>query len=106
MKYKFNSSYTSEWYDEFCGMCFMPQGSVRLYSLSKGKLLRYFSVLNTLSEIHTFILDNLSKIEQINYYMATNTLVLKMNKDKDVFEILVPLQMFEDILINCTIKQL
>ena len=29
-----------------------------------------------------------------------------MNKDKDVFEILVPLQMFEDILINCTIKQL
>jgi len=106
MKYILNSSYTRQWFDEFCSMCFMPQGGVRLYSLSKGKLLSYFSELNTLSEIHTFILDNLSKINQVNYYMATNTLVLKMNKDKDTLEISVPLQTFEDILINCTIKQL
>lgn len=106
MNYKVNSHYTSQWFDEFCGMCYMLHGNVRLYSLSKRRLLRYFSELNTLSEIHTFILDNLSKLDQINYHMATNTLVLKINKGKDILETSVPLQTFEDILINCTIKQL
>lgn len=106
MNYKVNSSYTSCWRDDFFAMCFMPPGGARLYSLSKRKLLRYFSELNTLSITHTFILDNLSKINQVNYYLVTSTLVLKMNKDKDTFEISVPLQTFEDILINCTIKQL
>lgn len=106
MNFTFNSKYICEWKDEFLVICFMPQGSARLFSLSKRKLLRYFSELNTLNEIYTFILDHLSKIEQVNYYMATNTLVLKMNKDKNVLEIAVPLQTFEDILINCTIQQL
>ena len=106
MKFTFNSNYTHQWKDEFLGICFMPQGIGRFYSLSKSKLLAYFSELNTLYDIHTFILDHLSKIEQVNYYMETSTLVLKMNKDKDVLELSVPLQTFEDILINCTIKQL
>ena len=100
MQYKFNSSYTSQWFDEFCGICFMPQGNARIFSLSKAKLLAYFSELNTLNEIHTFILDHLSKIEQINYYMDTQRLLIKMNQEKDVLEIAVPLQTFEDILIN------
>ena len=104
MNYKITSSHTDYWNDDFLGMCFMPPGGARLYSLSKRKLLRYFSELKTLNAIHTIILDNLSKINQVNYYMATNTLVLIMNKD--TLEIPVPLQIFEDILINSTIKQL
>lgn len=106
MNYKANSSYTSCWRDDFFGICFMPQGSVRLFSLSKRKLLIYFSELNTLNEIHTFILDHLSKIEQVNYYMDTQHLILKLNKDENILEIVVPLQTFEDILINSIIKQL
>lgn len=92
-----------QWNDEIRCMRWLPNMHSQTSYLSKQKILRYFSELETLNAIHILLLDNMSKIYCLHYYTEDsefrifigpgNFITTEINK-----------QLFEDLLMNCTIK--
>ena len=57
-----------QWNDEISCMRWLPNKHAQTSQLSKQKILRYFSELETLNPIHILLLDNMSKIYCLHYY--------------------------------------
>ena len=105
MKFTFEGKYQGEWCDEFMCICHMEDSSSRLFSLSKRKMLRYLSEVETLDKMHLLILDTLSVVSKITYYMVDSVFIIYTKNDQEKISFILPQKAFEDILINCILKQ-
>lgn len=85
-----------EWDDNIRCMRWLPNKQQKTCYLSKQKILKYFSELETLEAIHILLLDNMSKIYCLHYYMEDSTFIIfigpgnyiKTEIDKQLFEAL------------------
>lgn len=106
MNYILKSSRESDcWNDEILCVCFMTSGNGRAHELSKRKLLGYFSELPTINPFFTLVLDYLSKTKQFTFYMSSNQFVITLTTAETI-EVFIPVEIFEDILINSVNRQL
>ena len=106
MKYTFKANYELEhWNDEICCICFMENGSGRIHELSKRKLLGYFSELPTINAFYALVLDYLSKTKQFTFYISNCQFIISLNTNETI-ELFIPIEIFEDILINSVNRQL
>lgn len=105
MKFTFESKYPREWCDEFMCICYMENSSSRLFSLSKRKMLRYLSEFETLDKMHVLILDTLSAVSKITYYMIDNIFIIYTQNDQEKISFILPQRAFDDILLNCILRQ-
>ena len=63
-----HGGFEPKWNDEIRCMRWLPNKHSQTSYLSKQKILKYFSELETLNELHILLLDNMSKLFCLHYY--------------------------------------
>ena len=104
MKYVVNDNLEGKWYDEILCVCWMPNMERIAHSLSKRKLLRYFSELQKIDEFHILLLNNLSRISSFRHYVGETGVTIALAKGQTI-AVDIPESVFEDIVTAAKIEQ-
>lgn len=101
MKYTIEGQFEPRWEDTINCICWLENMHSRGFHLSKRKLLRYLSNLQTFEPFHIMLLDNLSTTFSYVYYMEDSDFILSKTDMRICAK--VPAEEFENIIINCSV---
>lgn len=101
MNIKINSTFERSWYDYILCTCWLENMKSKVVSLSKKKMLKYFSEIEQLNEFHTLLLDNILSIIGFVYYIEDKTFEISLFRG-DRITVNIPQKDFDDMVTNCS----
>lgn len=104
MIYRTHANVERIWYDEFDFIEWLPNFDSKRTKLSKKKLLKRLSELNSITDLHILLLDNLSKIFSILYYPEDQELLLNLESSIHI-TVKAERATFNEILMSCAVKK-
>lgn len=101
MKYTISDSSNQGWYAYILCTCWLEDMKSKVMSLSKNKMLKYFSEDEHLNEFHLLLLEHIIQISAFVYYVEDGTFEISLFCGARI-TVTISEEDFEDIVTNCT----
>ena len=101
MNITINETFDYGWDEHIYCTCWFEEMKSQVVSISKKKMLKYFSEKEKLDEFHLLLLDNIIKTLSFVYYTEDGEFTIRLYEDKRIV-VTIPQKDFEDIVKNCT----
>lgn len=93
-----------QWHNYINCACWSEDMKVKNVSLSKKKMLKFFSEKDELEEFHMLLLDNIIKALAFVYYIESGEFIIFAYGDKKI-SVTIYKEDFENLVQNCTADQ-